>query len=209
MLSARNELELQKTLAAMEPGRHAVIPADVTDPAQRRALVEGAGTLDGVVHSAGTSILSPIRLLPERHLRDLMALNYEAPVFLTQHLLQRKAVRPGGSLLFIASIAAHIGVPGVGVYSGTKAAILATVRCLAAELARTRTRANCLSPSLVASPLLDLVAQNVSLEDKARDHPLGLGTPEDVANAAIYFLSDASRWVTGTTLIMDGGLTIE
>lgn len=208
VLSARNEPELQKTLAAMDPGEHVVIPADVTDPGQRRALAEGAGTLDGVVHSAGTSLLSPIRLLPEKHVRDLFALNYDAPVLLTQSLLQRKAVRPGGSLLFLASIAAHIGVPGVGIYSGTKGALLATVRCLAAELARSRTRVNCLSPALVASPLLDLVAQNVSLEEKARDYPLGLGTVDDVANAAVYFLSDASRWITGTTLIMDGGLTI-
>jgi len=144
----------------------------------------------------------------EKHVRELFSLNYDGPILLTQRLLGRKAIQAGGSILFISSIAAHIGVAGVGVYSGTKAALLATVRCLAMELARSRTRVNCLSPSLVASPLLDMMAQNVSLEEKARDHPLGLGKVEDVANAAIYFISDASRWVTGTTLVMDGGLTI-
>lgn len=208
VLTARDESRLQETLQSLAFGQHLVVAADLTDVDQRRTLTDSIGIVDGVVHSAGTSILSPIRLLPEKHVRDLFTLNYDAPIFLTQRLLQNKAIRSGGSILFIASIAAHIGVTGVGVYSGTKAALLATTRCLAVELARARTRVNCLSPALVASPLLDLVAQNVSLEEKTRDYPLGLGTADDVANAAIYFLSDASRWVTGTTLIMDGGLTI-
>lgn len=208
VLTARDESRLQETLQSLAFGQHLVVAADLTDVDQRRTLTDSIGIVDGVVHSAGTSILSPIRLLPEKHVRDLFTLNYDAPIFLTQRLLQNKAIRSGGSILFIASIAAHIGVAGVGVYSGTKAALLATTRCLAVELARARTRVNCLSPALVASPLLDLVAQNVSLEEKTRDYPLGLGTADDVANAAIYFLSDASRWVTGTTLIMDGGLTI-
>lgn len=208
VLSARNEERLAETLAAMRPGDHSTIPADITDSAQRNALADSAGPLDGVVHSSGTSVLSPIRLATERHFRELLALNYEGPMLLTQRLLYRKAVRNGGSILFLASIAAHIGVAGVGAYSGTKAALLATVRCLALEVVKSKIRVNCLSPSLVASPLLDLMAQNVSLEEKSKDHPLGLGTPEDVANAAVYFVSDASRWVTGTTLIMDGGLTI-
>jgi NAD(P)-dependent dehydrogenase (short-subunit alcohol dehydrogenase family) len=208
VLSGRNHERLSQTLAAMSEGNHMVIPADIVDNDQRCRLADEAGALHGMVHCAGTSVLSPIRLASQKHLRDLYVLNYESPILLTQRLLYRKAVQSSGSILFIASIAAHIGVPGVGAYSGTKAALLATVRCLAMELVKHRIRVNCLSPSLVASPLLDLMAQSVSLEEKSRDHPLGLGTPEDIANAAIYFVSDASRWVTGTTLIMDGGLTI-
>jgi NAD(P)-dependent dehydrogenase (short-subunit alcohol dehydrogenase family) len=208
VLSARNEARLAETRAEMNSGDHLIVPADITDGEQRNSLADHAGILHGVVHSSGTSVLSPIRMATEKHVRDLFSLNYDGPILLTQRLLSKKAIQAGGSILFISSIAAHIGVAGVGVYSGTKAALLATVRCLAMELARSRTRVNCLSPSLVASPLLDMMAQNVSLEEKARDHPLGLGKVEDVANAAIYFISDASRWVTGTTLVMDGGLTI-
>jgi NAD(P)-dependent dehydrogenase (short-subunit alcohol dehydrogenase family) len=208
VLSARREVELANTLDAMVAGTHSSIVADITDVAQRNRLADTAGPLHGVVHCAGTSRLSPIRMASEKHLHELLTLNYEGPVLLTQRLLQKKAIQNGGAILFIASIAAHIGVPGVGVYSGTKAALLATTRCLAMELVKQKIRVNCLSPSLVESPLLDLMAQSVSLEEKSKDHPLGLGKPEDVANAAIYFVSDASRWVTGTTLIMDGGLTI-
>ncbi len=208
ILSGRNEERLARTLQEMEPGAHSVIPADITNVDERNRLAADSGLLDGVVHCAGTSVLSPIRLATEKHLRELFTLNYEGPILLTQRLLYRKAVSTGGAILFISSIAAHIGVAGVGVYSATKAALLASVRCLALEVVKSKIRVNCLSPSLVESPLLDLMSKNVSLEQKSIDHPLGLGKPEDVANAAIYFISDASRWVTGTTLIMDGGLTI-
>ena len=206
--TGRNVERLDETMAALAPGRHEAIPADIVDDVQSVALADRAGPLNGLVHCAGTSVLAPIRLASQKHLRELYILNYESPMLLTQRLLYRKAIQNSGSILFVASIAAHIGVPGVGAYSGTKAAILATVRCLAMELIKQKIRVNCLSPSLVESPLLELMSKNVSLEEKSRDHPLGLGTPEDVANAAIYFVSDASRWVTGTTLIMDGGLTI-
>lgn len=208
VLNGRDEERLAATLGAMSAGEHVIIPGDIVNNEQRVELADSAGLLNGVVHCAGTSVLSPIRLASQKHLRDLYILNYESPILLTQRLLYRKAIQNAGSILFIASIAAHIGVPGVGAYSATKAALLATVRCLAMELIKQRIRVNCLSPSLVESPLLDLMAQSVSLEEKSRDHPLGLGKPEDVANAAIYFISDASRWVTGTTLVMDGGLTI-
>ncbi len=208
VLNGRNKERLADTLAAMSSGEHVTIAADIVDNEQRVNLADSAGLLNGVVHCAGTSVLAPIRLASQKHFRELYVLNYESPMLLTQRLLYRKAVQNAGSILFIASIAAHIGVPGVGAYSGTKAALLATVRCLAMEVIKQKIRVNCLSPSLVESPLLDLMAQSVSLEEKSRDHPLGLGTPEDIANAAIYFISDASRWVTGTTLVMDGGLTI-
>ena len=209
VISGRDEARLAETLTMMVASKdHRILPADITVIDQRQRLADECGPVDGVVHSAGTSVLSPIRLATDRHVRDLFALNYEGPVLLSQRLLYRKEVRDGGSILFISSIAAHIGVRGVGVYSGTKAALLATVRCMALEVVKNKIRVNCLSPSLVQSPLLDLMSKNVSLEEKSADHPLGLGTPDDVANAAIFFLSPASRWITGTTLIMDGGLTI-
>ena len=98
---------------------------------------------------------------------------------------------------------------GVGVYSGSKAALIATMRCLAMEVVKRRIRVNCLAPALVESPLLEATEKMVlSIETTKADYPLGFGKPEDVANAAVFFLSGASRWITGTTLVMDGGLTI-
>ena len=143
------------------------------------------------------------------HLREVQSINVEAPTLLTQALLRRNGIAAGGSIVFLASIAAHIGVAGVGAYSASKAALIALTRCLAMEVVKRRIRANCLSPELVETPLLDATAEVVgSLEEERKHYPLGFGKPDDVANAAIFLLSDASRWITGTTLVMDGGLTI-
>lgn len=212
--TGRDSVRLVQTLAelqAISSNRHQAVQADLTQTEDRDALVASVGksTLDGIVHSAGISRLCPVRMITEQHLREVQAINVEAPMLLTQALLKRNLVGPGGSMVFIASIAAHIGVPGVAAYSGTKAALLAMVRCLAMEVVKRQIRANCISPALVETPLLDATATVVgSLEQERNNYPLGFGKPEDVANAAVFLLSDASRWVTGTTLIMDGGLTI-
>ena len=179
----------------------------VAEDRERLALT--VGIVDSVVHSAGISRLAPIRMTTERHMKDIWQINYEAPVMLTQRLLAKSQIANDGSILFLSSIAAYIGVPAVGVYSGTKAALIATMRCLAMEVAKRRIRVNALAPALVDTPLLEATGSVVgSLDTQRAAYPLGFGEPADVANAAIFFLSPASRWITGTTLIMDGGLTI-
>jgi NAD(P)-dependent dehydrogenase (short-subunit alcohol dehydrogenase family) len=166
-------------------------------------------SFDGVVHAAGISRLSPVRMMTQEHLQEVQSINVDAPMLLTQGLLKRNLIAPSGSIVFVASIAAHIGVAGVAAYSGTKAALIAMMRCLAMEVIKRKIRANCLSPALVESPLLDATAALVgSLDEERKNYPLGFGTPDDVAHAAIFLLSDASRWITGTTIVMDGGLTI-
>ena len=110
-------------------------------------------------------------------------------------------------MIFISSIAAQIGVIGQGLYSGTKGALVAITRVLALESAAKNIRVNCISPGLVKTPLIDNLHLTFKkeIEEDIKLHPLGLGTPEDVANACVYLLSDASRWITGTNLIIDGG----
>ena len=209
ILSGRNDARLSETLATLGGGGHLTVAGDLVDPAGRERLVAGCGTVDGVVHSAGISRLSPIRMATPQHLADVWKINYEAPVLLTQKLLAKNQVKASGSILFLSSIAAFIGVAGVGVYSGTKAALIATMRCLAMEVVKRGIRVNCLAPALVETPLLAATETVVaSMDDQRAAYPLGFGKPEDVANAAVFYLSTASRWITGTTLVMDGGLTI-
>ena len=200
----------QLALHAISDLPHKILSADLTNRDERERVVASLDCeIHGVVHSAGISRLSPVRMLTEEHLHEVQAINVDAPMLLTQNLLKRNLIAPGGSFVFIASIAAHIGVPGVATYSGTKAALIAMVRCLAMEIVKRRMRANCLSPALVETPLLEATASVVGNMDRERDnYPLGFGKPDDVANAAVFLLSDASRWITGTTIIMDGGLTI-
>ncbi|MDR0528333.1 MAG: SDR family oxidoreductase [Zoogloeaceae bacterium] len=199
-----------KALAEISSLPHKMVSADLTLSADRESLLGALGApVEGVAHCAGVSRLAPVRMMSEKHLRELQAINVEAPMLLTQGLLKKNLVASGGAILFLASIAAHIGVAGVAGYSGTKAALIAMTRCLAMEVVSRKIRANCLSPALVQTPLLEATGKIVgSLEEEEKNYPLGFGTPEDVANAAIFFLSDASRWITGTTLVMDGGLTI-
>lgn len=209
----RNPDRLASTLAelqAISPLQHRMLAADLTDDAGRQQVIAALDTpVNGVLHGAGISRLSPVRMITEAHLREVQAINVEAPTLLTQALLKKSLITPEGSIVFIASIAAHIGVAGVAAYSGTKAALIAITRCLAMEVVKRRIRANCLSPALVETPMLTATAEVTGgIEEERKNYPLGFGKPEDVANAAVFLLSDASRWITGTTIVMDGGLTI-
>jgi NAD(P)-dependent dehydrogenase (short-subunit alcohol dehydrogenase family) len=208
--TGRDAARLDETLALLSAGDHLMIPADLTQASGRDAVITAiTNPLEGVVHCAGISRLSPVRMMSEAHLLEIMAINVNAPMLLTQALLKKQKTQDGGSILFISSIAAHIGVPGVAGYSGSKAALIAMMRCLAMEVVKRKIRVNCLSPALVKSPLLTATAELVgSMDNEEKNYPLGFGEPEDVANASIFFMSKASRWITGTTLVMDGGLTI-
>lgn len=207
--SGRNETRLHDTLNTLHGSGHTGIAAELTSETDIDRLVEQAGVVNGVVHCAGISRLAPLRMASQAHIAEVWKTNYEAPIMLTQRLLAKNRVAADGSILFMSSIAAFIGVAGVGVYSGSKAALIATMRCLAMEVVKRRIRVNCLAPALVESPLLEATEKMVlSIETTKADYPLGFGKAEDVANAAVFFLSGASRWITGTTLVMDGGLTI-
>ena len=205
----RDETRLNTVMAELAGDANTALLADLTTDDGVAAVVAQAGKLNGVVHCAGISRLAPIKMVNARHLREVSAINFDAPVLLTQRLLAKGSIAGGGSIVFISSIAAHIGVPGVGIYSASKAALIAMMRCLAMEVVKRGIRANCLSPALVESPLLDATEKLVgSLEAERGNYPLGFGKPEDVANAAVFLLSQASRWITGTTIVMDGGLTV-
>lgn len=201
IITGRNADRLQDTFAQLQGTGHVLAAADLTSAADRERLVTSAPHIDGLVHYAGQQRHCPIRQLTEQAMTDMYAVNFLAPVMLTQRLLQAGSIATGGSIIFVLSTAAHIGTRGVGPYSAMKAGLGGIIRCLALEQAKRKVRVNGISPSAVATPMWGAD----QLEAQKARHPLGLGTPEDVANAAVYLLSDASRWVTGTSLIMDGG----
>ncbi len=211
IIAGRSQENLDATLSRMEGQGHRAITGDLTVAEDLRRLADAVGEVDGVVHCAGVRGLSPIRMVSEKFMREVFAINYDAPILLTQRLLFRNLIRARGAIVFLSSTAAHLGVHGVGIYSATKAALRATTRCLALEQAKRGIRVNCLSPDLVETRLLRVDPQvagpNEWLEEQRKRHPLGLGEPEDVANAIVYLLSDASRWMTGQTIVMDGGVT--
>jgi NAD(P)-dependent dehydrogenase (short-subunit alcohol dehydrogenase family) len=203
ILNGRDETRLSEALGLLASGEHVTIKADLTRDDEIASLAASVRTIDGVVHAAGMAGPAPLRVVTRDFLQTRFDSNYFAAVLLTQRLLAGNQVAAGGSIVFIGSIAAHTGTQGMSVYSATKAALSVTAKCLALEVAKRRIRANCISPAVVRTPIFKILEQGW-LDETEKRYPLGLGRPEDVANAAVFFLSDASRWITGQSLIMDG-----
>lgn len=206
----RDRSRLEATVADCPGEGHVIALGDLTTDEAMDATADIAGKVDGIVHCAGISIPTPLRLAKREFVEAVFRTNYVAPMMLTQRMLAKGRVAKGGSILFVSSINAFRGVAGTGIYAGSKGALVATTRCVALETAKHGIRVNCIAPDLVETSLLEtsgtLQDTGEWLEMQRKLHPLGLGKPDDVANAAIFFLSDASRWITGTSLLMDGGI---
>jgi NAD(P)-dependent dehydrogenase (short-subunit alcohol dehydrogenase family) len=138
----------------------------------------------------------------------MFAVNYDAPVLLTQALLAKRKIARDASLVYVTAIADHTGANATGVYSGAKAALKATMRSIAVEVAGQGIRANCVSPGFVATPMLDGLQAVMNMEEKTSLSPLGLIEPDEIAAGIAWLLVPASRWVSRTTLVIDGGLTL-
>jgi NAD(P)-dependent dehydrogenase (short-subunit alcohol dehydrogenase family) len=208
--TGRNVEKLADTFAQLAPGaEHLSTPADLTQIEDRDRLAKELPALDGIVHCAGLTLLHPFKFSDERRFHEIYAINVEAPLFLTQRLHKARKLNHGASLVFISSISPDVGTKGHAIYSGSKAALHGISRVLAHELAPLKIRSNCLSPGMLKTEVAEGMANQISPEllalDEAR-YPLGYGTAEDVGNAAVFFLSPASKWITGANLIMDGGL---
>ena len=207
--SGRNEDRLAALVADLAGTGHRYVTGELNDDASVKAMVVDVGAVDGAVHSSGISMLAPVRLASRSHIESQMGVNFVGPMLLTQQLLLSNAIASGGSIVFISSISAHIGVRGVSAYSASKAALEAMARSLAIEVAKKQIRVNCLAPGFVETPMLAAARTTTGgLDATIAQYPLGVGQPEDVANASIFLLSSASRWITGTTLVLDGGHTV-
>lgn len=208
IITGRNEQRLKESLEILKDAKHISITADLTDPEQRESLAEQTPEINGLVHCAGITTHMPAKFLRQQDIDETFTINYNVPVLLTSLLLKKKKILNNSSIVFLSSIATKYPYFGGTLYSSTKSAIEAYSRVLALELASKKIRSNCLSPSFVKTPMVDGAEKTISKEvlDKfEKMMPLGFGEPEDVANAIVFFLSDASKWITGANLLMGGG----
>lgn len=216
LIIARNAEALENTKALMPfPGNCMVLPLDLTNfehvSETIKTTIASFGAIHGVIHAAGISTTLPFRSITPAKMNEFFQVNVISALHLTQQLLKPAHVNgSGASIVFLSSVMSEVGESAKVLYSMTKGALLAAARSLALEMAPKNIRVNCVAPGLVDTPMTQKAyySQSEEMKEKiVRLHPLGLGKPEDVANACIYLLSDASRWITGTQLMVDGGYT--
>lgn len=209
VLTDINEAGLQETLSMLESSRHELKVADLTSQEALDVLVAELPMLDGFVSNAGVTKPTPVKFIDKADLERIMSINTFAPIYLTQRLLKRKKFNAGASLVFTISVGGvYTTAPGNAMYGASKGALQVFMRNVALEGAP-RIRCNSVNPGMVNT---NLAGRSYSDEDKAKDmetYPMKrYGEPLDVALAIVYLLSDASSWVTGHSLIIDGGKTL-
>lgn len=218
-LVGRNRDRLNETLGLLPEVSRGTPPADLRRPDRFRRLrplvtqaVAALGPLHGLLNAAGVSTTLPLNAATPQRLDDLFRPNVYAAYLLTREVCRKGCYAGEGQtcIVFFSSVMASVGESGKSLYAMTKGALLAGMRSLAVEYAPRGIRVNAVTPGAVLTPMNARLPHMADPEARARlaaRHPLGLGTPEDVARACIYLLSDAARWVTGSNLTVDGGYT--
>lgn len=215
ILLARNEERLAETFSRLEGFGHQVIVVDLTDfdtlPSLAESIGEKVGKVDGLVNCAGISTTLPLKLITPAKLDEFFRTNVYSAIELSKEISKKKHMNDGGSIVFLSSVMGVVGESGKSLYSMTKGALLSAARSLACEFAKRRIRFNCISPGAILTPINENLPHMTDPEKRKlleEKHLFGLGSPGDVAYACIYLLSDASKWVTGQNLIVDGGYTV-
>lgn len=207
ILNGRNPQRLQETYSMLTGNEHIILEADLTAHADRCHLVEQLPKLDGVVHCAGVGIRKLCKQIVDIDIDYVMNANFKAPVLLQSELLAKKKINKGASIVFISSIAVDSPSIGNAIYSASKGAITSYANCLKLELAPRLIRVNTIHPAMVWTDLIfkDGVEEEQLKADEQTYLLKRYGKPEDIANLAVYLLSDASEWMTGSHINITGG----
>ena len=187
------------------------ISADLTSNDDVERLAAALPPLDGAVLCAGNSTTLPLQFGTREKFDDMFNVNFFAPVELLRLMYKKKILQKGASVVLIASIGGtHSFMPGNGVYGASKAALNSLMKYAAREYASRKVRVNSICPGMVDTPLIHRgTITEEQLAEDAKRYPLGrYGKPDDIANGAVYLLSDASSWLTGHDLVIDGGFSI-
>lgn len=214
IITARNEERLKATLESLDTDggqTHQMFLADLSSQEGVNTLVDELPHLDGVSLNAGIVKTLPVKFINKDDLTEVLNVNMMGPILLAQRLLKKKKISKGSSVVFTSSIGGvMISTVGNTMYGVSKGGLNAFMKGMALEMASIGIRSNSVNPGFVATNILS--AGTISEEDLKKNvaaYPLGrFGKPEDIAYAIIYLLSDASSWVTGHTLVIDGGVIL-
>ena len=211
VVTGRNAERLQQTFEQLEGEGHAQIIAELTSDEDVKQLVDKCPELNGLVLCAGKGVLLPLQFCDEEKFLNVFKTNFFAPVEMLRLLTKKKKLAKGSSVVFVSSIGGvHIFATGNAVYGASKAAVNSVMRFFANELSPKKIRVNSVNPGRVNTKLIQ--SGTMSEEQVNADiekYPLKrYGEPVEIAYGIIYLLSDASSWVTGHSLVIDGGVTI-
>jgi len=208
IITGRNVSRLEDTKRMLTGENHVAIVEDISTNEGITSLINKLPLLDGVVHSAGILNRLPLKFINDNIFNKLMRINFFAPALLTQQIYKKKLLTDESSIVFISSVASSYASLGNIMYMASKGAINSYVKGIALEVSSNGIRANAIQPGMIKTNLTAAIPDDEIALDQKR-YPLGrYGFPEEVAYAAIYLLSDATKWMTGSLLTIDGGLTL-
>lgn len=210
IITGRNIERLRQTFERLEGEGHMQIAVDLTIEEDINAIVDRLPYLDGFVNNAGIGKTLPVQFTNAEILKSILDINLIAPFLLAKQLLKSKKIKKGASVVFTSSIASHHYTIGNSIYGCSKAAIENVAKFIALEYAQLGIRCNTIHPGMVNTPLVRIgTITEEQFQKNVQLYPLKRwGKPEEIAWAIIYLLSDASSWVTGHSLVIDGGLTM-
>ena len=210
IITGRNILRLQETYSLLAGAGHIIIHADLNLSSDIERLADEIPPINGVVHNAGVNKRVVCQFIKEGDLQQIAQTNMCAPILLQRQILKKKKLVDGSSVVFTSSISMWLPSVGNAIYSATKGAITAYAKVLAVELAPRQIRVNCIHPGMVCTDLIrnSAISDDYQIKDMATYPLKRYGKPEEVAYMAVYLLSDAAAWVTGSSMIIDGGRSI-
>ena len=215
VLMGRDEQRLEETQGLLGEGDHRIVRADLEDveglEERLKTALRGC-RIDGFISCAGVRQIVPLRSSTPDVFRHALAVNTLGALDLVRMLTSRSLMAPeGGTIVLVSSMATRSGGPGLGAYCASKAALEGAMKALVPELASRKIRINCLLPGHIRGTGMWTEMEGLTPEHVGRlkdRYPLGLGEPSDVARAALFLVSEQSRWITGASLLVDGGYSL-
>lgn len=210
VVTARNRERLHETISQIDTPDCQDIIADISTVEGVDAIVEQSPVLDGLVLNAGIIYTTPVKFINEENMMSVFNTNILSSIRLVQRLIKKKKLNRNASIVFISSISTFQVKKGNSLYSATKGAVNSFAKALAAEVGHMGIRVNCIQPGNIKTRVMDAGA--ITEEQRAeymKRYILGEGEPLDVAYPAIYLLSNAAKWVTGSIFTIDGGGTLQ
>ena len=209
IITGRSEERLNVTFTQLHGTGHTQLLFDLSVEEDISKLANSLPKLDGIALCAGITKTIPVKFISTESIEEIFQVNLVSSMLLIQKLLKIKKINKGGSIVFISSISTAYADKGNAIYAASKGALNSFSKVLALELSTRNITSNCIQPGFVPTSMLAAgVVSDEQLLDEKKKYPLGFGEPRDIANGVIYLLSDAAKWVTGSVLTVDGGVTL-